>query len=272
MDSGLSPATEHEYQIRCINIDNLEGQASATATAITHPPPSAPVLKSVVQTGPNSLRVEWEPLSLPRLSGFDVYRTLYGGSTIKVNASKISKDSSRVSLYGLAHSVTSSYFVKAVDEDGNESIQSDPILAEGFEGGSIPFPWTQTGDTTWDVVSADRFSGSRALHGAIVPLGWPYPVLELKLDGQSISSIRFRCKVTNPSGSDSWVSLFVWGEPNYYSGTHDFSPDEWTTVILNLTSSGEKVIDPRIRFSFVGGTQEALSVQRQAFIDDIEIR
>jgi hypothetical protein len=109
-------------------LDEFEGQPSAPVTVTPHDtfPPAAPqALQAVYSSG--FVDLAWHPNTESDIAGYNVYRQFSNGAVQKLNDKPVGASAFRDDkLQGIAPGTELTYFVTAVDTQGNESERSQP--------------------------------------------------------------------------------------------------------------------------------------------------
>ena len=129
---------------------------------------------------------------------------------------------------------------------GGANIAQPYSYTEGFEGGSMPTDWTQSGSGTWSVGKGD-YSESTGAHGGTYNAkithssrGYETYLITPELDLSGLSSPVLEFWYINRDWSDDIDALTVYYRVNNGSWTQLFatgynSHESWTKAIVNLT-------------------------------------
>lgn len=135
LDTGLSPATEYEYQVSAVNGQGLESPKSSRATATTFDAtgPSTPKDLTATAAGTDRIDLEWSGSSDPE-SGIAGYRIFRDGVQVGQTAQRQYTDT------GLNPATEYAYRVSAVNGQGMESGRSDPASATTLDASPPTVP------------------------------------------------------------------------------------------------------------------------------------
>ena len=152
-DSGLSPATTYDYQVRAVNGQGLESGLSneASTTTLDATGPTTPTNLTATPASTDRIDLDWTASSDPE-SGIAGYRIYRGGSQVgQTNQTSFSDT-------GLSPATEYEYRVQAVNGDGLESALSDAASATTLDATPPTIPQnlvatpvgTERIDLAWD--------------------------------------------------------------------------------------------------------------------------
>lgn len=131
LDRQMQWAHRYAYRLRSTEgqgLGEVESDDSATVSVLARnvfPPPAPEGLKAVLAPGvaPAAADLSWQPVTAPRLAGYNVYRRRPGGAWERRNTSLVLTPVFRDAQAGVQEGGFE-YAVTAVDQDGNQSALS----------------------------------------------------------------------------------------------------------------------------------------------------
>ena len=156
-DSGLASDTSHTYRVSAYDVAGNESALTGPVTGTTQPPPdtaapSVPVDLAVSGTTSTSISLSWSASSDTGGSGLAGYRIYRDGSGTPLTGTSATSFTDS----GLASNTSHTYRVTAIDQAGNESVQSGPVtgttqVQSDTLAPSIPLFLSVTGTTTTSI-------------------------------------------------------------------------------------------------------------------------
>ncbi|MEN8182532.1 MAG: hypothetical protein ABFS46_08355 [Myxococcota bacterium] len=169
VDEGLGDLRVLYYQVAAFNTADVRGGGSEPAVAVTKPEPLPPSGLRVVARWLGINRLAWEPNVEPDVTGYRVLRYREGKAGAQT-VSELGPDQTVADDVQVGAAEAVSYAVVAFDDDGLESLPTDPVPVVSEDYGLVAEFSEGAVHLRWDPQVAEGFDAARIFRQGLLGL------------------------------------------------------------------------------------------------------